>query len=125
MRQAAGQLPIRRLSPPWSALRVSRIVVLAGFLLGGLYLVRFMKFAPFELFDGLFREDGYLSRALPPTFTSTNSLGQDPRSEWGVTLNALVRTLIMACGMAAPSVEAGRLGAVDGIADFLFLEISL
>jgi phosphonate transport system permease protein len=86
----------RRLTPPWDSQRVTRLLLGAGFLVGGLLLLRSLDFAPLELSRGLFRPDGYLSRALPPTFTSTNSQGLDARSEWSVTATQLVRTLIMA-----------------------------
>ena len=86
----------RRLSPPWTPQRAIKIALALGSIGLGLYFVKSLDFAPGELLSGLFRKDGYLSRALPPTFTSTNSAGLDARSEWGVTANALVRTLLMA-----------------------------
>ena len=86
----------RRLSPRWTPQRAIKIALALGSIGLGLYFVKSLDFAPGELVSGLFRKDGYLSRALPPTFTSTNSVGLDPRSEWGVTANALVRTLLMA-----------------------------
>lgn len=105
----------RRLNPPWTAQRIAKIVLLLATLLLGGYLLRYLRFAPGELLSGLFTRDGYLSRALPPTFTSTNSEGGDVRSEWGITATQLVRTLIMACagtGFAAVlSFPVGLLAA--------------
>lgn len=86
----------RRLSPPWTGQRISKMVLGIGFFVLGGFLLRYLQFAPGELIGNLFTKDGYLSRALPPTFTSTNSLGGDIRSEWGVTAHQLLRTLIMA-----------------------------
>ena len=86
----------RRLSAPWTPQRILKISLGLGALGAGVYCVRSLDFAPGQLVSGLFREDGYLSRALPPTFTSTNSSGLDARSEWGITAHQLIRTLIMA-----------------------------
>ena len=91
-----GPATTRRLTPPWDTQRVTKLILLAAFIGGGVYLVRYIQFAPGQLLSGLFRKDGYLSRALPPTFTSTNSVGGDVRSEWGITAHQLLRTLIMA-----------------------------
>jgi phosphonate transport system permease protein len=90
------QTPDRQLSPPWTVERILKIAVGLLAIAFGLFCVRALKFAPGELLSRMFREDGYLSRALPPTFTSTNSAGLDARSEWGITANQLRRTLIMA-----------------------------
>ncbi len=86
----------RKLTPPWDAPRITKLLLTIGLLSLGVYLVRYLQFAPGELASGLFKKGGYLSRALPPTFTSTNSVGGDPRSEWGITATQLIRTLIMA-----------------------------
>lgn len=86
----------RRLSPPWSKQRVTKFGLAFGFLGLGAFLVQYLEFAPVQLASGLFREGGYLSRAFPPTFTSTDSAGLNPRSEFGVTVHQLIRTLIMA-----------------------------
>ena len=86
----------RRVVPPWDASRVGRIGLAIAFVFTGVFLFRSLQFAPVELIRNLFKHDGYLSRALPPTFTSTNSVGGDARSEWPVTAKQLLRTLIMA-----------------------------
>ena len=86
----------RRLSPPWTPQRIAKIVLGLGALALGVYFVQSLDFAPGELARNLFRKDGYLSRALPPTFESTNSAGGDVRSEWGITQHQLIRTLLMA-----------------------------
>ena len=86
----------RKLSAPWDLKRLLKVLLGVGVVGLGIYFVRALDFAPGELARNLFKRDGYLSRALPPTFTSTNSAGGDARSEWPVTLTQLVRTLIMA-----------------------------
>ena len=86
----------RKLSAPWDPKRLLKVLLGVGVVGLGIYFVRALDFAPGELARNLFKRDGYLSRALPPTFTSTNSAGGDARSEWPVTLTQLVRTLIMA-----------------------------
>lgn len=108
----------RRLSPPWDRQRVIRLSIILGTLVGGLYLLRYLEFAPVELFNGLFRPNGYLSRALPPTFISTNSVGADPRSEFGTAATAILRTLIMAwagTGLACLFAFPVGLGAARNI----------
>jgi phosphonate transport system permease protein len=87
---------VRKLSAPWDKTRIIKWLLVIGFAVGGASLIRYLQFAPGELLSGLFKKGGYLSRAFPPTFTSTNSAGGDERSEWGITLTQLVRTLIMA-----------------------------
>jgi phosphonate ABC transporter permease subunit PhnE len=108
----------RRSSPPWDRQRVIRLVIILGTLAGGIYLLRYLEFAPVELFNGLFRRDGYVSRAFPPTFTSTNSVGADPKSEFGTAATAILRTLIMAwagTGLACIFAFPVGLGAARNI----------
>jgi phosphonate transport system permease protein len=86
----------RKLTAPWDRARVTKLGLVVGFVALGGYLIRYLEFAPVELATGLFRSGGYLSRALPPTFISTDSAGLNPRSEFGTTVHQLIRTLIMA-----------------------------
>jgi phosphonate transport system permease protein len=95
--RAAGTLRSPKdLRPPITGASVGRVALVVGFFGAGIFLFRYLEFAPIELITNLFKQDGYLSRALPPTFESTNSLGLDVRNEWPRTFEQLIRTLIMA-----------------------------